>query len=1845
MGEDALKRSVPVSGRFSLFLSLVCLSALAGLASAQSPDVVRTIRSANPEPQVYDWCPHNRLGIERATFVGVKAFNRVQLREESGDVVEVPFFHFTARDLGELMNKMARFPAETKVIDHVPGKQPLVEIRPSELKPGPLERMPNHGTLGGGFHSMNQPPVVEDIQGRRAVHFDGNQWFYDTQWTAMVLDAIPARALREGMPFTLSTWVLHPKDPDGDDPEMIMSWHGRGGNNGTGLDWKRGTGRGDFYVMGLGGDLWVDPDKRARPMPEWTHVSYVYTGEGLRGELRMYENGRLVATAKSRFVPELREPARIAGDSVVLKGYLDTVDPGQRAYVRGYIGAYDAHHFGQLRHIGRWDQMNEIGLKPRGEFEIPFKDLKPGTLYYYRIFATEDPTSYENPGEPTRRWANGAGRFITATEDGKPGQVLPLDTDRYIFLGCQWGSRWYSSFSGPAGLFRGYVGDLKLFDRALTEDEIRQEANATAAWDGVPADGGSVALEKTDFSWKSGVSTATVFNFYLDSDEKAVQEGTTPARKVAAAEVKDVALKPGLTHYWRVDALDSAGKVLAKGNVWKFDVTYGEPAQPGPGDHSRWSRTGYFRWTQTIGTLKEQRLYLGADSNEVARSAAPLQKFDGNRRDVSIAADKLNFGATYYWRVESVLADDQVVPGPVWKFTVHDYFVPERDGRVSEPYPASIAPGRASKLMGPAEHPTLSTPRADEKGVWDVAHATQRYLCKSRQLREMLASTPCATTLSSHEGPPCVDGFTCGSYGGLPLWNLTMHEMGHQVHGALMRLDPDFLKNQNTVFNLHADNNAWLGDYASANLWENMAVNGQGFISAASREMALREDAPMYHLLARYLPGDLCIDLHPASGLTVAADNRVVKWDNRGGCEGIVPGQQNYDRIPETIGAFHSTGAPRISSVAGAPAVAFDGAAAFLWDRGLKYGFEKNRAWSVEFWAFREGAGGGDEVLLAWGPEDKGVRLCWGGTSRAWSLCGQTADWPAKPGPGRWHHMAFIFEGGGLDDSEGPMRLLVDGREALTKSCKLDLTPDMPVHVGGMVADGKVTGGFAGSLGQIRVYNYALSVDQAVDHYRNERTGYERTVVPHVGGQFYVDLDATRLQETGSAEHFPLYPASLEKPWVRSWANKGILTGRVHNDTSSQWHYSGSTPLYREVAGVQALRFLGKDRMVGAMDVRGPLLAQPAGTLEAVVYSEAVSPDEVVMEWGPFLLDARHLKPGWQHVAVVAQGGNSLVYINGEKAGESPGILKPGANDHLNVGAHFDTRRESWYRFFNGAIAEIRVHEAALPAEQIADNARCAPGLAASAPAPADGARVAVTGQMALSWKSADGAARPVYLGEDSATLTAAGSFKPGEFKPALAGGKRYFWRVGSSAVWSFETARGELVSLSADALPQGPLAAWKNTGLAGGSFVPADRGNLLGMDVESFNGRNGLRFVKGKTLTFRPEGGRAEALAKGPFTIALNVASDNKTDAVPVLTWGRKDSESRLWFGTVSDDRRLLTVGPVKRVGERYPAEQLRMIYPEGCNARMAYVWKTITITYADGQAELWYNALRIRSWRTDLTTGEAGEIMLGWNSDHSDGNILVNDLRIYDRVLKPADIQQLAKTGTLSGTPVVRVSAGDLKPGTRAAAVANLGSLKGRFAAEPEVDRAPKVARVNDRNAVAFDGVAMMTSDFILPEALADARPFTVEIWALQDEPSNGTRLLALSQEVSERYTSFAMGSPANRSALVRPASGADWKIDAAEKPGQWVHLAYVFEGGMHSKIRLYRDGKLNAECVDKTVNTIGGYPLTIGGIMSAATGEKALFKGAISSVSIFDYPRSAEEIAQDAGTDIRAPTPDPR
>ena len=227
--------------------ALVALTCAAIHAPAQEPRVTRRIPAGNPPPQNYNWHPHNKMGIAAGAFTGIKNNNRALIKDADGTILEVPLFYLAPLDLSYILHQLATFPEYVNDVQHEPANAPVLDMKTAGLPTGPLKEWRNQGTVGGAFHSMNNPPEVVEIQGRKAVKFDYSRWYIDPKYNAMVADVLAPKSLGEGKPFTLSAWVLHPEPLDEDDPETILSWHSKGGDHGTTIDYK-----GDSYVAGIG---------------------------------------------------------------------------------------------------------------------------------------------------------------------------------------------------------------------------------------------------------------------------------------------------------------------------------------------------------------------------------------------------------------------------------------------------------------------------------------------------------------------------------------------------------------------------------------------------------------------------------------------------------------------------------------------------------------------------------------------------------------------------------------------------------------------------------------------------------------------------------------------------------------------------------------------------------------------------------------------------------------------------------------------------------------------------------------------------------------------------------------------------------------------------------------------------------------------------------------------------------------------------------------------------------------------------------------------------------------------------------------------------------------------------------------------------------------------------------------------------------------------------------------------------------------------------------------------------------------------------------------------------------
>ncbi|HPC97099.1 MAG TPA: discoidin domain-containing protein [Sedimentisphaerales bacterium] len=120
-------------------------------------------------------------------------------------------------------------------------------------------------------------------------------------------------------------------------------------------------------------------------------------------------------------------------------------------------------------------------------------------------------------------------------------------------------------------------------------------------------------------------------------------------------------------------ALGQAGdKFFTQKQAWNPMPTDGSDDVPVTTDLS-WS-SGEYAATHTV--------YFGSSSQDVEAGAPTARIAEGLARDVTrVEIDRLDFGRTYYWRVDEVngAPDRTVFPGTVWSFTAEPFAYPIED--------------------------------------------------------------------------------------------------------------------------------------------------------------------------------------------------------------------------------------------------------------------------------------------------------------------------------------------------------------------------------------------------------------------------------------------------------------------------------------------------------------------------------------------------------------------------------------------------------------------------------------------------------------------------------------------------------------------------------------------------------------------------------------------------------------------------------------------------------------------------------------------------------------------------------------------------------------------------------------------------------------------------------------------------------------------------------------------------------------------------------------------------------------------------------------------------------------
>ena len=292
-------------------------------------------------------------------------------------------------------------------------------------------------------------------------------------------------------------------------------------------------------------------------------------------------------------------------------------------------------------------------------------DTLLNTGQWYHVAATWD-------GTTVRVYVDGV--LDNDPPDSRGGTI---DTDtRPFYIGGRSG----------ADLLDGILDDIRIYNRALSEAEIKNVAVRSKTWNPSPTDG--VLYEDTwaSLSWSPG-DFAVSHDVYFGDNFDDVNDGAAETCCGNQASTFFVVgfpgmphpdgLVPGTTYYWRIDDVEADGTTIHKGNVWSFSVPPRTAYAPDPVDGAELVEPDVeLSWTGGFGT-KLHYVYFGDNFDDVNSAAGGLPL-----GLTTYTPGLLKLAKTYYWRVDEFDAI-ATYKGDVWSFTT--------EGAVGSPDPANGA--------------------------------------------------------------------------------------------------------------------------------------------------------------------------------------------------------------------------------------------------------------------------------------------------------------------------------------------------------------------------------------------------------------------------------------------------------------------------------------------------------------------------------------------------------------------------------------------------------------------------------------------------------------------------------------------------------------------------------------------------------------------------------------------------------------------------------------------------------------------------------------------------------------------------------------------------------------------------------------------------------------------------------------------------------------------------------------------------------------------------------------------------------------------------------------------------
>ena len=243
------------------------------------------------------------------------------------------------------------------------------------------------------------------------------------------------------------------------------------------------------------------------------------------------------------------------------------------------------------------------------------------------------------------------------------------------------------------GFFSGLIDDVRIYDHALTQEEIQAVMLSSGgepypfALNPNPANEALIAATWMSMTW-SPATSAVSHDVYLGTSFDDVNNGTgdTFAGNQAATSlivgfpgfpVPD-GLVPGTTYYWRIDEVNETDPNSPwKGPVWSFSIPPKTAYSPDPADGAEFvDPNAIFTWTGGYGS-KLHTTYLGDNYDDVNNAAGGIPLGSPSYDPGILEREKV-----LYWRVDE-FDGVETHKGDIWAFTT--------PGAVGNPQPANGA--------------------------------------------------------------------------------------------------------------------------------------------------------------------------------------------------------------------------------------------------------------------------------------------------------------------------------------------------------------------------------------------------------------------------------------------------------------------------------------------------------------------------------------------------------------------------------------------------------------------------------------------------------------------------------------------------------------------------------------------------------------------------------------------------------------------------------------------------------------------------------------------------------------------------------------------------------------------------------------------------------------------------------------------------------------------------------------------------------------------------------------------------------------------------------------------------